>query len=103
MRRGDVYPVTDSSHYSLPRDLEDGTFVRLLEFDAGYWTVATEEGKTFTVFQARIDSGMEYEWRGCWLPAYDPRVVAERRESSLASSRAYSCVNGGCVVPPLPV
>jgi hypothetical protein len=77
--------------------------VRLLDFDAGYWTVATEEGKTFTLFQARIDSGMEYEWRGRWLPATDSHVVKERQETTLARSRAYSCVDGGCVVPPLPV
>jgi hypothetical protein len=83
--------------------LEAGTLVRLLDFDAGYWTVATEEGKTFTVFQTRIDSGMEYEWRGRWLPAHDPRVIAERRESSLATSRAFSVITGACVNPPIPV
>ena len=39
MKRGDVYPVTNDTHYSLPRGLQDGTLVRLLELDGGFWTV----------------------------------------------------------------
>jgi hypothetical protein len=39
-RVGDLVTVHDSPHsYPLPPGLENGTVVRLVKFDPGYWTV----------------------------------------------------------------
>ena len=73
----------------------------MISFDHGYWTVEAE-GRTFTVFLTQVESGWLYELRGRWLDENDPRVIAEKKEMSLRSSPAYSCVNGACVDPPLP-
>jgi hypothetical protein len=100
---GDVLPVNDSDfHYQLPPGLKAGTLVKLLAFDAGFWTVEAD-GQQFSVFLTRIESGWEYELNGRWLPADDLRVIATRAESTLRDSPAYSVVDGACVNPPLPV
>ena len=96
----DVYPVSDSYHYPLPPGLKAGTEVKLVHFDHGYWTVELE-GQQFLVFQTRIDSGFEYELKGRWLPESDPRVQAALGRETLVNARAYSCVEGGCVNPPV--
>ena len=85
---GDVLPVTDSYHYALPPGLHPGTVVKLIHFDCGYWIVEVN-GEQFTVFQTRINSGFEYEWRGRWLPESDPRVQAMLGRETLKGSAAY--------------
>jgi hypothetical protein len=77
---GDAFPVKDAYHYALPNGLKDGTLVTLLSFDHGYWTV--EAGRQqFKVFMTAINSGMEYLLNGRWLPADDPRVIAELKRN----------------------
>jgi hypothetical protein len=49
--------------------------VKLIHFESGYWIVEAN-GERFTVFQTRIDSGFEYEFRGRRLPGAEPRVQA---------------------------
>jgi hypothetical protein len=103
MKPGDLFPVNDSDfHYQLPPGLKAGTLVKLIAFDHGFWTVEAN-GQRFKVFIIRIESGWEYEFKGRWLSADDPRVIAEKKRTSLRSSPAYSAVNGGCVNPPLTV
>ena len=97
---GDVFPVRDSFHYSLPPGLKDGTLVTLLSFDHGYWTVEAS-GKQYIVFAGRVDSGMEFKLHGRWLPVDDPRVIARKQAETLVNSPAYSCVHLGCVNPPV--
>ena len=97
---GDVFPVTDSYHYALPPGLAEGTLVKLIAFDHGYWVVEAN-GEHFTVFQTQIDSGFEFEWKGRWYPEEDPRIVAVRERETLTKHRAYSCVDGCNVIPPL--
>jgi hypothetical protein len=98
---GAVFPVRDGFHYALPSGLKDGTLVKLLRFERGYWVVEVN-GKQFTVFTTRIDSGFEYKLEGKWLSATDPRVIARKEAETLVNSPAYSCVHLGCVNPPLP-
>lgn len=50
---------------------------------AGYWIVEAN-GEQYAVFKTLIDAGFEYELRGRWLPADDPRVVAMRLIRALA-------------------
>jgi hypothetical protein len=82
---GDVFPVRDSFHYALPKGLKDGTLVKLLSFDHGYWTVAAD-GQQFEVFAGRIDAGMEYELNGRWFPPTDPRIRSNLGDHSLKNS-----------------
>ena len=74
--------------------------VRLVHHEAGYWIVEAN-GEQYTVFKTLIDGGFEYELRSRWLPETDPRIVAARSADSLRDSRAYSCVDGCSVIPPL--
>lgn len=82
---GDVLPVTDYYHYSLPPGLKPGTLVNLIHFYCGYW-LGEAKGQQFTVFQTRINDGYEYEWRGRWLPESDPRVQVKLRSDKLLNS-----------------
>jgi hypothetical protein len=97
---GDYWPVRQSYHYPLPIGLDDGTLVKLLSYDHGYWTVEAD-GKQFVVFGPQVDAGYLYELSGRWLPADDPRVIARKKEETLLKSPAYSCVNGGCMNLPI--
>jgi hypothetical protein len=97
---GDVFHVRDSNHYGLPPGLVPGTLVKLIYHDYGYWIVEAN-GEQYTVFKTLVDAGFEYEFKGRWLPADDPRVRAILDRDSLKDSRAYSCVDGCSVIPPL--
>ena len=37
MKPGDVFPVHNSFSYALPKGLKEGTLVKLIVFDHGYW------------------------------------------------------------------
>jgi len=86
---GDILPVRNSYHYPLPRGLAEGTVVKLIAFDHGYWTVEAN-GEQFKVFGALVDAGHLYELNGRWLPADDPRVIAQRKASGLAQGGLYA-------------
>ena len=84
---GDYWPVRNSYHYPLPPGLEDGTLVKLLSFDHGYWT-AEVNGKQYVVFGPLVDAGYLYEVNGGWLAADDPRVMARKSEEMLLNPPA---------------
>ena len=92
--------MRDSYHYPLPRGLAAGTRVKLMDYDHGYWTVEAC-GELYRVFGPLVDAGFEYELNGRWYPATDPGVMARKKEETLMKSRAYSCVAGECVNPPV--
>ena len=98
MNRGDVLPVTDSTHYSLPPGLKHGDFVKLIDFDHGYWTVE-KDGQQFLVYSVRIDAGYEYELGGRWLPDTDYRVKAMLKATTLKKSPAYSVIESAMAHP----
>ncbi len=99
MKPGDVFKVSNGFHYELPKGLQAGDTVKLLAFDHGYWTVE-KDGRQFKVFLARIESGLEYELNGKWLPEDDWRVKAIRGlNSQLLSEEAMADVEGAIVYP----
>ena len=73
-----------------------------MAYGHGYWTVVAG-GEIYSVFGPLVDAGYEYELGTRWYPAEDWRVVERKKEETLVKSRAYSCVQLGCVSPPLPV
>ena len=97
---GDVFPVRDSYHYPLPPGLAPGTPVKLVAYAYGYWTVEAS-GELYRVFGPLVDAGYEYEIGSRWYPATDPRVIARQQEETMMKSRAYVCVAGGCLNPPI--
>ena len=88
MKPGDVFPVSNSFSYALPKGLKEGTRVKLIAFDHGYWTVEADGQQFENVFATQIESGWLYELNGRWLDENDPRVIAERQHTSLRSSPA---------------
>jgi hypothetical protein len=95
-----MFPVRDSNHYALPPGLPAGTLVKLIHHDYGYWIVEAN-GEQYTVFKTLVDAGFEYEFKGRWYPAQDPRLLAIRQRETLKDSPAYSCAEGCSVIPPL--
>ena len=56
---GKQYPVINIfGGYRLPAELPEGSIVKLLSFDHGYWTV-DHQGRQFTLFMACIDTGWQ--------------------------------------------
>ena len=98
-RPDDYWPVRQSYHYPLPPGLEDGTLVKLLSFEHGYWTVEAS-GELYRVFGPLVDAGYEYEIQGRWYPSTDPRVIARKKGETLVKSAAYSCVHLGAHINP---
>ena len=100
---GEMYRVKHCHSYPLPSGLEEGTIVKLISFDRGFWSVEADGQQFDGVFILSVEAGCLYELNGRWLDENDPRVVAEKKQRSLRSSPAYSCANSGCVNPPLEV
>jgi hypothetical protein len=62
---GDILPVRKSYHYPLPHGLSEGTHVKLIAHDHGYWIVEANHER-YRVFQSLVDSGFEYEIGRRW-------------------------------------
>ncbi len=78
-RPGDVFPVFDCQSYPLPRGLKQGTAVKLISFDCGFWTVEANGKRFGNVFTSSIKTGWLYELNGRWLDEKDPEAIAENK------------------------
>ena len=64
--------------YPLPTGLVPGEWVKVLKFDAGYYSVAKPGGQTFSVFMANI--------------VQTPRASSTARTSATANRRSHSAL-----------
>ena len=79
-RTGESYPVKHCQSYPLPPGLAEGTIVKLVSFDRGFWTVDTRGRRFENVFISSVESGWVYEVGGRWLDEKDPEVIAEKKK-----------------------
>ena len=78
-RTGDSYPVKHCHSFPLPPGLAEGTIVKLISFDRGFWTVDTKGKRFEKVFTSSVESGWLYELAGRWLDEKDPEVIAFKK------------------------
>jgi hypothetical protein len=83
---GAELPVRNTYHYPLPPGLPEGSIVKVLSYDSGYWTVE-HMGRTFSVFRTLVSAGFEYEYLGRWFPASDPLIQRLLTEPSVPGFR----------------
>ncbi len=90
--------MRNSHAYYLPRGLDEGDAVKLVQFDRGFWQVE-KDGRRFEVFLCCVETGYEYELaENRWLPESDWRVQARLREpNEQVSERAKLIANSGCI------
>lgn len=79
MRPGNVVAVKDvPGGYPLPPGLREGSRVKLLAFQHGYWEVEFE-GRRFTLYLSNLAPGMEYQAQpNVWLDENHPRIRTTR-------------------------
>lgn len=78
-RTGESYPVKQCHSYPLPPGLAEGTIVKLVSFDRGFWSVDAKGKRFEKVFVSSVDCGWLYELNGRWLDEEDPEIIAVRK------------------------
>ena len=78
-KAGDRLPVKHCHSYALPPGLAEGTVVKLVSFDRGFWTVEKNGRRFEKVFVSSVKAGWLYELDGRWLDEKDPEIIAARR------------------------
>jgi hypothetical protein len=76
---GDQVPVKHSHSFALPPGLSEGTIVKLVSFDGGFWTVERNGRRFENVFASSVNAGRLYELSGRWVDENDPEVIAAKK------------------------
>jgi hypothetical protein len=63
--------------YPLPEGLPEGTTVKLLSFDHGYYRVSNSDGREFEIFMMCVNHPEELLLDGQWWPREHPKIQAE--------------------------
>lgn len=66
--------------YPLPDGLLEGTTVKLLSFDHGYYRVNDPQGREFEIFMMCVKHPEELLLDGQWWPREHPKIQTELRK-----------------------